>query len=137
MTVMPADYKNYFVDPALIGRFAAAALLGPGDERDLPDLSSQIVDVASQVGLLKGATVAMERAVASEGKIVTINVEHITVQEAEGRGFHMLKGQNEQFLIDNPITVDLDRVKSFGFEMGTIDYFFEREIERVKEVLGL
>lgn len=137
VTVLPADYKNYFVDPADIGQFAAAALLGPGRGRDLPDLSTQTIDLASQVGLLKDATDAMERALAKQGKSVKIDVEHVTPEEAQRRGIHDVKIKSEQFLIDNPVTVDLDRVRSFGFELGTIDAFFEREIERLKEVLAL
>ncbi|KIX06622.1 uncharacterized protein Z518_04598 [Rhinocladiella mackenziei CBS 650.93] len=123
-TVIPADYKHYFVDPDIVGRFAAAALLGPGIGRGLPDLSSQVIDLASQVGLLEDATRTMERALAKQGKNVKITVEYVTADEAEKRGQNPIKVQNGQFLVDNPVTVDLDRVKSFGLELGTIDGFF-------------
>lgn len=139
VTVMPAEYPHYFVDPADIGQFGAVALLGPGTGkgRQLPDLSSQKIGLASQVGLLDDATGAMERALAKQGKDVKFTVEYVTAEEAEKRGIHPVKVQSEEFLIRNPPIVDLDRVKSFGLELGTIDGFFEREIESLKEVLAL
>jgi len=79
----------------------------------------------------------MERALAKQGKDIKITIEHVTAAEAEKRGIHPVKIQSEQFLINNPVTVDLDRVRSFGFELGTIDGFFDREVERLKEVLAL
>lgn len=137
VTVLPADYKHCFVDPADIGRFAAVALLGPGDGRKLSDLSSQTVELASQVGLLEDATGAMERAVRKQGKDVKITVEHVTAEEAEKRGIHIVKVGSEQFLKANPVRVDLDRLRSLGIELGTVDGFFEREIKGLEEVLAL
>jgi uncharacterized protein YbjT (DUF2867 family) len=137
VTVLPTDYEHYFVDPADIGRFAAVALLGPGEGSNLPDLSSQTIDLASQVGLLEDAAAAMERAIRKQGKIVKIIVKHVTAEEAAKRGIHVVKIQSEQFLIANPVAVDLDRLKRFGIELGTVDGFFGREVGRLGEVLGL
>ena len=137
VTVLPADYQHCFVDPINIGRVCAVALLGPGNGRELPDLSSQRIDLASQVGLLSDATGAMERVLAKQGKDVKVAVEHVTAEEAEKRGIHIVKIQSEQFLIDNPVNVDVDRVRSLGLELGTIDGFFEKEVERLEQVLAL
>lgn len=137
VTVMPPEYEFSFVDPDDIGRFSAAALLGPGKGRNLPDLSSQVIDLASQVGTLEDITRAMGKVLAKYGHKVNIVVEHVTVEEAERRGQNLVKIQNEEFLVENPVVVDLARVRDFGFPLGTIEGFLEREIERLKEVLAL
>lgn len=142
VTVAPADEKYYWTDPDDVGQFSAVALLGPGDgqRQCWPDLSNQTIEVASQVGLLSDATSAMEKAVAKAkqgSSDVKITIEHITPDEAEKRGFSPMKTKNEQFVVDNPPKVDMNHVRSFGLELGTIDGFFEREVEKVKEVLAL
>ncbi|KIW14508.1 hypothetical protein PV08_07292 [Exophiala spinifera] len=137
VTVMSKEHETYFVDPEDIGRFSASALLGPGKGRNLPDLSSQVIDLASQVGTLEDVANAMNKALTKYGCDVQVSTEYVTVEEAERRGQNVVKIQNEQFQVDNPVVVDLDRVKSFGFELSTIDAYFEREIERLKEVLSL
>ncbi|KIW93323.1 uncharacterized protein Z519_05928 [Cladophialophora bantiana CBS 173.52] len=137
VTVMPADWKYYLVDPDDIGLFCAVAVIGPGKGRDLPDLSSQKIDLVSQVGLLTDVTGAMERALAKHGEQAKIKVEHITADEAQRRGIDSSKTEYEQFLAGNPTPLDLQRVKDLGFELGTLDGFFEREMERLKLVLAL
>lgn len=137
VTVMPSDYQQSFVDPELIGQFSAAALLGPCKDRNLPDLSGQIIDLASQVGRLEDITDAMTRALAKHGKHIKLSVDCLSMEEAERQRQNPVKIQNEQFLVENPVIVDLEKVKSFGFKLGTIDDFFDREIARLKEVLAL
>jgi uncharacterized protein YbjT (DUF2867 family) len=137
VTVMPAEYETYYVDPDDIGHFSAAALLGPGRHRNLPDLSSQVIDLASQIGTLKDVTTAMSKVLAKHGHEVKILAEHVSIEEAKSRGDNIVKVENEKFLVDNPVTVDLDQVRRFGFDLGTIEGFFEREIGRLKEALAL
>jgi nucleoside-diphosphate-sugar epimerase len=138
VTVTPANWKNYFVDPEDIGRLCAVSLLGPRwGGLQLPDLSSQKIDLVSQVGRLEDATCAMEKALAKQGISVKIEVEHITPEEAEKRGIDSVKTQYEQFLVENPAALDLEWVRNLGFELGTMNAFFEREVERLKEVLAL
>lgn len=137
VTVMPADWRYYLVDPEDIGLFCGVALIGPGKERELPDLSMRKIDLVSQVGLLTDVTGAMERVLARHGKKLEIEVQYIDRGEAEGRGIDPAKTEYEQFLADNPTPLDLTCIKDLGFKLGNLDDFFERELEWLKQVLAL
>lgn len=136
VSTIPIDYKYCWTDPDDVGQFSAAALLHSRNRPQLPNLASQTIELASQVGTLKDAVVGMERSLKNQGLTVNVDIEHISADEAERRGLPNVKIENERFVKENPITANINTVKQFGIPLGTIDGFFKREVERVKQVLG-
>lgn len=137
VTVMPAEFKYHLVDPNVIGIVCAIAVLGPGRRPDLPDLGSQKIDVVSQVAQLPEITSAMTRALAKSGEQATIEIEHITLDEAQRREINPAKTEYEYFLAGNSPPLDWQCIKDLDYDLGTLDGFFEREIKRLREVMGL
>lgn len=136
VSTVPANYKYCWTDPDDVGQISAAALLGSRTRPKLSNLSSQSIELASQVGTLRDAVAGMEKAITNQGMTVSIRIEYISIEEAEKRNLPTIKINNERFVAENPINTNLGFIKEFGFQLGTIEGFFEREVERVKEVLG-
>lgn len=131
-TTFPADWGLFWIDPTDIGKFAAHAMLGK------ESLSGQKVLLAGEC-LTTGEVADRISKVIKEkhGKKVKISIEHIPIEEAERIKDVDIKVGSDLNQWKNATWVDLDKVKSHGIELGTMQGFFEKEHERLKEVLAL
>lgn len=131
-TTFPADWSLFWIDPTDIGRFAAHGLLGKeslrGQKVHLADECLTTGEVADRI-----ARVMKEK----YGKEVNIAIEHIPIEEAERIKDVDIKVGSDLNQWKNATWVDLDKVKSHGIELGTMQAFFEKEHERLKEALAL
>lgn len=136
ITLLPPDFQFSFLDPYDIGRFAAHSLVSP-EGRNLPDLSSKKIGLASTHLTLGEVMNIMTKVLAKHGKDVQIKIEYINLEEAKKQKDTNIKIGSEFYLLENNISVDVDQVRSYGIELGSVEDFFESEIDRVYESLGL
>ncbi|ETN42466.1 uncharacterized protein HMPREF1541_01622 [Cyphellophora europaea CBS 101466] len=136
-TLFPRDFRHYWVDPDDTGKFAARALLRE-DNGGLRALWGQTLELANEYLTLGEVLARLEEvAKGKTGKDVSIVMDIKPLDEARKKKDNDVKVDSELFQIDNPPTADIERVRSFGIELQTVKGFFEREQERLREVLKL
>lgn len=128
----PAQVSSH-LDPDDIGRFAAHAILAPPSEF-AEKWANKTIPLASIDLTLQEAFDALTRSV-SNRKSVTIN--YLSTEEAQKQAPTNPWIASHLFLNDNPNIVDLEKVKSYGIPLGSVDGFFTKNRERVEKALGL
>lgn len=132
ITAFPEGWGLFWIDPLDIGKFAAHAMLGKQSLRD------QKVPLAGECLTYEEVSVRLEKAIKEkDGKEVKIVIERIPLDEAERIKGTDIKVGSDLNQIKNPPHVDIEKVKSFGIELGSLQSFFEREHEQLKVALAL
>lgn len=122
-----------YLDPADIGRFAAHITFSSPADLARRGFANGIIPIASIDLTMSEVAEALSEAVQNR-KVV--RVEYLSAEEAETLKDNPFVS-SQLFQNENPTLVDLDKVRSYGVELGGVKEFFERERARVEEALGL
>ncbi|KAL6246253.1 hypothetical protein RBB50_006488 [Rhinocladiella similis] len=121
------------LDPADIGRFAAHSIYADPDEFERL-FANKAIPLASANLTISDVADALTRAVDHKK---TVSVSYMSREEAEAVKDTNVFVSAQLFLDDSPHVEDLEKVKSYGIELGSVDGFFEREKETVARTLAL
>ena len=139
VTAFPAEYQLTMLDPDDIGRFAARIL--EADEMEMREkwsgksipLGSRNMSIDEVVG-----TINQVLGLTGKGKREEIEVLHLSLEEAkekESQG-DILTG-SQIFMMENVKPVDVEKVKSYGVELGSVEEFFVRNRKASEQAVGL
>ncbi|KIW19805.1 hypothetical protein PV08_00380 [Exophiala spinifera] len=131
--VFPPTLRMSHLDPADIGRFAARSIYADRDEFERL-FANKTIPLSSANLTISDIADALTRAV---GHRKTVSVSYMSREEAEAVKDTNLFVAAQLFLSDHPHLVDLEKVRSYGIELGSVDGFFEREKETVERTLAL
>lgn len=123
-----------YLDHADIGRFAARSTFSVLDHAQQSPFANKEIPLASVHLTISQVADALSKAVNHRK---TVSVSYLSPEEVVA-----LKPANpfvasQIFQNENPYLVDLEQVRTYGIELGSVDAFFERERERVEKSLGL
>jgi hypothetical protein len=129
VTVFPADFRRFWVDPRDTGRFAARALTGAtnmGGQR-IPLANEHLTD-DEIVAKLEDT---MQKRV---GRKAGIYIQRVPRETAEKDKATDLRIASELNQMANAAHVDLEKVSSYGITLGTVHEFFEREHDTIRSL---
>lgn len=125
-----------FLDPIDIGRFAARIVFtttsSPAPAANI--FTNKTIRLASTHLTISEVADALTHAV-DKRKVVT--VEYISPDDAKEMAKTNPYVASQLFQNENPKMVDLDEVRSYGVELGSVRGCFEREKHKVAAALGL
>ncbi|KAJ9641237.1 uncharacterized protein PV06_01086 [Exophiala oligosperma] len=121
------------LDPADVGRFAAHSIYADPDEFERM-FANKTIPLASANMTISDVADALTRAV---GHKKTVSVSYMPREDAEAVKATNVIVASQLFLNDSPYLADLEMVRSYGIELGSVEDFFEREKEAVARTLAL
>ncbi|KIW55737.1 hypothetical protein PV05_04466 [Exophiala xenobiotica] len=121
------------LDPADIGRFAARAIYAPAEEFTRL-FANKAIPIASVNMTISDVAEALTRA-AKHKK--TVRVNYLSPEEVAAQKDANLFIEGQLMLNGREYLVHLEKVRSYGIELGSVEGFFERERERLAKALAL
>ena len=135
VTAFPRDCQLSYLDMDVVGRFAAAVFLA--DEKEMSDRwSGSKVPLASGNANFGEIVAGVNKVLgwSDEEGIKVVNMDLAEVRK-EAKANPVLGSQ--VMLIDNPKLVDIEKLKTYGIEIGGVEEFFVRNKKALEEAVGL
>ena len=136
VTAFPEDMKHSYLDPSDIVRFAAAVFVA--DDKEMSEKwNGKKIPLAS-VNVPQASVVAVINEVLGlNGSDGEIRIEYMSEEQAREAAKSNPLVASQFYIIDNPKPVDVDKVRSYGIELGGVEDFFVANRKALEEAVGL
>ncbi|KAJ9616505.1 hypothetical protein H2200_000224 [Cladophialophora chaetospira] len=132
-TAFRPGLKHSYLDPDDIGRFVAHSILAsPSEFRE--KWANKTIPLASVDFSLEEAVAALTKSVGDRKKV---QINFLKSGEAGEVAKTNPLVASQLFINENPISVDLEEVRSYGIPLGSVEAFFDRHKKEVEQALGL
>jgi uncharacterized protein YbjT (DUF2867 family) len=135
VTAFPVAWRLTYLDPEDIGRFAARVFV-VGEEEFRKVWKGKGVPLGSVEMSLEEVIAVINKVLGLEGE-EAIKVVNMSAQEAQELSKINLLVGSQLFQVDNPEPVDVEKVKSYGIELGGVEEFFMRNKRALEQTVGL
>lgn len=135
VTAFPRDYQLSYLDLDLVGMFAAAVFVA--NEKEMAERWNGVnVPLASGNATFEEIVAGINKVLDwSEGEGIKVVIMDLDEARKEANSNPVLGSQI--MLIDNPKLVDLEKLKTYGFELGGVEEFFARNKKALEQAVGL
>ena len=135
VTAFPRGHRLSYIDPDDTGRFAAAVFMA--DEKEMSERWNGAKVPLGSVNVSLEDVVGVMNKVLGFSEDENIKVVNLDLAEArEQSKMNPLLG-SQVMQVDNPKLVDVEKVKSYGIELGGVEEFFVRNRQALEDAVGL
>jgi nucleoside-diphosphate-sugar epimerase len=133
VVAFPPGHQQCYVDMQDVGNFATGMLMA-SDEEMREKWNGRILNFASENCAFEDVIGAINEVLGMKGEDA-IGVKFMGREEAEEKAKTNVLTQSQLALADNKMVVDMGVLRAYGIEMGGVKAFFERNKEKLKEVI--